>query len=302
MKKIIITGGTGFLGRYLIKNLQDAYTVVVLTRNPHKYKNTDHVFYKGWDEEEVWEEAYAVINLAGENIGAKKWTQKQKERIIASRVITTKTIKKSIEQCQVKPRVWLQASATGYYGIQGDEVYKEDSPKGKGFLAEVCYEWEKPVHELSFPLRKVIVRTGVVLAAHSSLFKQLTKSFEFAIKAIPGRGTNYLPWIYLQDEIQAIRFLLDREECSGIFNLTSPHSSSITEIMNEIGKYKKSIISIHIPKWFLEFLFGKEMTEQIILTNQKVYPERLLQAGFTFTYPIIQKAVFQAMEEIDREE
>lgn len=305
MKKVVITGGTGYLGKHLVNELHKAYKIVILTRNPHKHKNMGNVLYEEWDNlntiEEKLEEAYAIINLAGENIGSKKWTQDQKKKILNSRITAAQTIKKSIELCNNKPKVWIQASATGYYGVQNHTVFDEDSPKGEGsFLSDVCYEWEKPINALDSHIRKLIIRTGVVLSSDSSLVKQLIMSFKFGVKSIPGNGGEYLPWIHIEDEVRAIKFLLSHEECSGIFNLTSPESSSMQQIINEIGKYKNSIISLHIPKFFLKLIFGKEMTEEIILTNQKVYPKKLLDAQFQFKYTNIQEAISQIIQGLNK--
>lgn len=305
MKKVVITGGTGYLGKHLVNELHKAYKIVILTRNPHKYKNMGNVLYEEWDNlntiEEKLEEAYAIINLAGENIGSKKWTQDQKKKILNSRITAAQTIKKSIELCNNKPKVWIQASATGYYGVQNHTVFDEGSPKGEGsFLSDVCYEWEKPINALDSHIRKLIIRTGVVLSLDSSLVKQLIMSFKFGVKSIPGNGGEYLPWIHIEDEVRAIKFLLSHEECSGIFNLTSPESSSMQQIINEIGKYKNSIISLHIPKFFLKLIFGKEMTEEIILTNQKIYPKKLLDAQFQFKYTNIQEAISQIIQGLNK--
>lgn len=298
-KKIVITGGTGLIGSYLVKQLVDInkYDLILLTRNPDKYTNTATVSYVKWNGREtiphILNGVYAIINLIGENIGEKRWSEKQRDLILSSRKDAANAISKSVELCQNKPQVWIQASASGFYGQANVGLLDESSPKGKNsFLADVCEEWEKPIKELqNTTIRKVIIRTGVVLAKNSDLWKQLTMSFTWGVAAIPGSGKQYLPWIHIDDEVGVILFVLDNENCSGVFNLSAPESSTMKDIIGAIKMLKYSFITLKIPRWFLQILFGKDKTNELILTNQHVVPKHLLENNFLFKYPSIKGAV-----------
>ncbi len=290
MQHIVITGATGLIGNSLLKLLSPFYRITALSRNAVRYANSPNIIFHSWDGKETFteilENAYAVINLAGENIGGKRWTPRQKQLIIDSRVNAANAVKNSILQCKSKPEVWIQASATGYYGKNKGATFDEYSPEGEhSFLAGVCAAWEKPTNETDIPgLRKIIIRTGVVFSPQSELWKKLIKPFRFRIAVVPGSGRQYLPWIHIDDEISAIKFLLENKECSGIFNLAAPVPATMSAIVKEIKIYKKPLLTLNIPKILVGTVFGKEMTEEIILTDQRVVPSRLLEYGFHFKY------------------
>lgn len=296
-KQIVITGATGLIGSELVNQLKDNYHLILLTRNPHQYASNKCLEYKYWDGKssiaEIINGCYAIINLVGENIGKKRWSKNQKNLILDSRQNAASSILNSINECNIKPQVWLQASATGYYGQNSNSLFDENSPKGRNsFLADVCESWEKPIKELKDDsVRKVIIRTGVVLATHSDLWKQLTMSFRFGIAATPGSGKQHLPWIHIDDEIEAIVQALQNDSLSGIFNLAAPDTATMKQVVDEIKKYKKSFITVFIPSFFLQILFGKEMTREIVLTDQQVIPKRLLENQFKFKYTNIKDAV-----------
>lgn len=301
-EQIVITGSTGLIGSHLIKKLENKYRLVLLTRNPSRYSNTESTEYVYWDGKspiaQILENSLAVINLIGENIGDKRWTAKQKSLILNSRKDAAIAISYSIKACKAKPKVWIQASATGLYGQESDIIFNESSPKApKSFLADVCEAWEKPITELDAPdVRKVIVRTGVVLAQDSDLWKQLNKSFDLGIAAIAGNGWQHLPWIHIEDEVNAILFTLDNNECDGAFNLVAPFGATMKEVIEAIGSFRRNYISIHIPAWFLRIIFGTDKACELVLTNQHVTPEKLLEKRFLFKYGSIEEAVKDLIE------
>lgn len=295
-QRIIITGGTGLVGSYLTKRLKDKYDLIILTRRPYKYINTATVKYIEWDGKtvipEIIDGSYAVVNLIGENIGKKGWGDHQKKVIMKSRKEPANAISESIKICDNKPAVWIQASATGYYGQETGTVFDENSPKAKNsFLARVCDEWEKPIKLLNDDkIRKVIIRTGVILAPNASLWKQLNMSFNFRVAAIVGNGRQYLPWIHIDDEVNAVISILENN-WTDVFNLVAPQGATMRQIIEAIKTKRKSIVTINIPKWFLYLLFGKEKTDEIVLTDQHIKPQHLLENGFVFKYPSINDAV-----------
>lgn len=298
MKRLIITGGTGYIGSSLINLLKKKYEIIVLTRQPNKYKSDKNLEFKKWDGESLithfLNDAYGVINLIGENIGKGIWTAKQKVKIIDSRFHAAFIIKKSIENCTSKPKVWIQASATGIYGPwNGHDTLYEDAPNSdQSFLADVCEEWERPIKSLTTTdVRKIIIRTGVVLSKESEFMKKFLMSFSFGVATIVGSGENYVPWIHLEDEVNAIRFLLENESCAGVFNLSAPNGVTTARLVDEIKEHKKSFLTIKVPKGILDMVFGREMVAELVLANQKVYPQRLLKEGFKFKYLTIQQAM-----------
>ncbi len=303
MKRVVIAGGTGYIGKALIPLLQKDYELVILTRHPQRFKNQKKLSYKAWDcssliTSEV-DGAYAIINLVGENIGGKRWTEKQKKLILESRILPSEYISQSISKAIIKPKVWIQGSATGFYGPWDFETSLDEySPHAdKNFLAQVCEEWEKPIQNLKCDsLRKVIVRTGVTIAKDSLMMLQFLKSFNFYVGAIVGNGKDYLPWVHTEDEVRAIKYLLEHNSCAGIFNLSAPNSVSTRELIYEIGHYKRALFTIHVPRFALNLLFGRQMTKELILSNQNVYPTRLLEAGFKFKYNNIQQAMEQILK------
>lgn len=296
-KKIVITGATGLIGAHLIKKLEDQYDLILLTRNPNKYTDKQGIKYTYWDGQktipDIINGTYAIINLIGENIGDKRWTESQKRLIVDSRVKAAQAISESIKVCVKSPQIWIQASATGYYGQSKNQVFDESSNKGcNSFLADVCQQWEEPISALELDdIRKVIVRTGVVLAPNSDLWKQLTQSFSFGIAAVVGTGRQILPWIHIEDEVGAIKFVLNNPDCSGCFNLVAPSRTSMREVINEIKSNKKTFLTINVPRWLLSLIFGKERTDELILTNQDVIPKKLFDKNFNFKYENIHQAV-----------
>lgn len=299
MKKVVITGGTGFIGKSLCAVLKSKYEIIVLTRNPEKFKkDKSNITYLSWKKIDelasILNGSYAIINLAGENIGMKRWTRKQKAEIISSRTVMAYSIKEAINQCKRPPMVWIQASAVGIYGQQGDggEYATEESKIDKySFLANVCKDWEQPIRQFNGDIRKLIIRSGVVLSPKSLVLKQILLPFKFGVAVVTGKGENILPWISLNDEVRAIQYLLENEECSGIFNLVAPNSISMNTLVKELRVCKKAFIKLHVPELCLELVFGKQMTSEIILTNQLISPKALLDAGFIFEDAEIDQAL-----------
>ena len=292
MRKIVLTGGTGYIGRHLIDRLKSKYEFIVLTRYPQKYKNTRGVSYYKWDGKQelthYLENSYAVVNLLGENIGLKPWTPKQKRKILSSRINAAEAIRISVESCNKPPKVWVQASATGYYGQIGNTGVISDEgslKKENSFLADVCEKWEAPIQKCGAPIRKVIIRTGVVLSRESMLLKQLLLPFFLGMSVTMGKGVNSLPWISLEDETRAIEFLLDQDYLKGVFNLVSPCDNTMNDLISEIKKYKFTWLSFKIPRGVLELIFGKEKVAEIILTDQRVAPKALMNTVFEFKHP-----------------
>lgn len=292
INRIVIFGGTGYIGRPLVEALKQRYNVLIITRDASRHRVSDHVSYWEWDGKESLsaqlEDSMAVINLAGENIGNKRWSHSQKEIIKQSRISVGEAIQYGVEHCQNPPSVWIQASAVGYYGQQGRSGFyaTEESPKSPkpDFLSDVCQDWEQPISACTSNIRKVIIRSGVVLSPESLVWKQSFMPFKARLAIIPGSGKNYLPWIALDDEVRAIQYLLESKNLTGIFNLVAPQSLQMRELIGLFKKYHQTLITLHIPRILLNLVFGKDMVRELILTNQLVSPQALLDSGFLFKF------------------
>jgi uncharacterized protein (TIGR01777 family) len=296
--KAVITGGTGLIGRALATHLAtDGWEVVVLTRNPARATGLpakaqivqwDGRTARGWGQ--LVDGATAVVNLAGENISAGRWTDKQKQRIRESRLAAGRAIVEAIQQATIKPQLLIQSSAVGFYGDRGAEELDERSAPGRGFLPDLCQEWEQSTTAVeSLGVRRAVIRTGVVLSSTGGALPRLLWPFKFFIGGPLGDGRQWFPWIHLTDEVRAIRFLMETPSGTGIFNLTAPQPVTNAELSRVIGRVLRRPSLVPVPAPVLQLAFG-EMAS-ILLDSQRVIPRRLLELGFTFRFPDITSAL-----------
>ena len=299
-KHVIITGATGFIGKPLCKLLfEDGYEVVALSRNPDKGRETfdNRVNVVKWDGQsaEGWahyaDGALAIVNLAGDNIGAGRWTEEKKQKILQSRLNAGKVVVEAIERVTEKPKVVIQASGISVYGDRGDELCDESTPFGTGFLPEIGRQWEKSTqHVTTFGVRQVIIRSGVVFGGEGGFLARVMLPFRLFVGGHTGKGTQWYSWIHIEDEVRAIRFFLEKEDVKGIFNLISPHPVTSREFSKTLGKILKRPSWFPVPAPMLRLLFG-EMADELILSGQRGVPKRLLDAGFEFQYPELETAL-----------
>jgi uncharacterized protein len=304
---VLITGGTGLIGQALIPALlTDGHKVSVLTRSPAKVQVVlpPEVTAIQWDGRSTDGWAYviegtdAVINLAGENIAgdslytilAHRWTPAQKRRIQTSRVNAGRALVEAIAAADKKPEVLIQSSAVGYYGPQGDELILEQSPGGEDFLAEIVQAWEASTAEVEqLGLRRAIIRTGLVLAPQGGILPIMLLPFRLYSGGPLGSGKQFLPWIHIRDEVDAIRFLLGNTSTQGIYNLSAPNPVSSTEFGSIAGKEIKRPSWLRVPGFILKLALGEKST--LVLDGQRALPQRLLDAGYAFTFPNLDTAL-----------
>jgi hypothetical protein len=295
---VIITGGTGLIGRHLAQDLAaDGHRVSILTRHPEKHQGlSGQIQLIGWDAKttEGWaqlvDEADAVVNLTGAGIADARWTPARKQLIRDSRVDAGQALVAAIRAAQSKPRVLIQASAVGYYGPCGDELITEESPPGKDFLAQVCVQWEAstaPVEDMG--VRRAIIRTGIVLSQQGGALPRMLLPFKLFVGGPLGNGKQYFPWIHIQDEVRAIRFLLELDQASGAYNLTAPNPPTNAEFSRALGKVLGRPAFLPTPALALKILFGEMAT--VLLDGQRAVPERLLQQGFSFRFTEAEEAL-----------
>ncbi len=296
--RIIITGGTGLIGRPLSAALiTDGHEVIVLTRDPNQIKDKpEGVRLEAWDGKssagwgELVDGAGAVINLAGEGIADGRWSAERKKRIRESRVAAGLAVQEAIKRATNKPAVLIQASAVGYYGPTHDEVLTEKSPPGADFLSKVCFDWEaSTVPVVQMGVRRPVLRTGVVLSTAGGAFPKMVLPFKLFAGGPIGSGKQWLPWIHMADEVSAIQFLLTHESATGPFNLAAPNPVTNKTFGQAIGKVLGRPAIAPAPAFAMKALFGEMST--VLLDGQRAVPKRLEELGFTFAFPTVQAAL-----------
>lgn len=297
-KTIVIIGATGLLGRKIVETLQvKGYKPLVATRNPAKAskifgENVDSFSWNGSDVEVLKQNINAcegVVNLAGESI-AKRWTEKSKKQILDSRVNITKAIVDAINSCEEPPEVLIQASAIGYYPNDSFAVMDEQGRMGGGFLARVVKQWEDASINVDNRVRRVIIRTGVVLSPDGGFLKNVLPSIKSFLGGWFGNGEQMISWIHIDDHANAVCFLLDNKMCIGTYNLVSPNPVKLKALLSSVGRILRRPVWLPIPTFILKLMFG-EMAGELLLANQTVSPKKLIDSGFIFSFEDIDSAL-----------
>jgi len=301
--RIIITGGTGLIGTELSKSLAvDGHEVIVLSRNPEGKSLPDGVRAEKWDGKTAvsWghlaDGADAIINLAGENIAGSgilpaRWTKERKARILNSRTDAGNAVVEAVVAAKNKPKLVIQSSGVDYYGNVPDGVVTEDSPPGDdGFLAKVTVPWENSTAAVEQEgVRRVIIRTGVVLNKDEGTLETMLLPFKFFAGGPVGSGKQWLAWIHILDVIRSIRFLLENEEARGPYNLCAPESVQYKEFSKLIGQEMGRPSFVPAPAFGMKLALGE--VADLVLNGRCAQPKRLLDAGFTFEFPDPQSAL-----------
>lgn len=295
MKKILVTGASGFIGTPLMAELsKNGYIPIAFTRLGIELpEGMVPLNPQGLIPPEVLADFYAIINLAGENIG-NRWTAARKTAILSSRLNTTNCIVNSLRQNHridmPVPSILISTSAIGYYGISPSGIQTEDSPAGKDFLADVCQTWEQAAMAAQASgLQVVIFRFGMVLGRDGGALSRMAFPFTWHLGGIIGSGQQYISWIHQKDLLRALQLPLN-SNMQGIYNLTSPNPIKMSQFMNCLGSILHSPCWTKLPAWLAKFL-GGEMAEALLLANQKVRPQRLLEQGFVFDFPELAAAL-----------
>lgn len=285
---IAITGSTGLIGAALGASLRaDGHRVVRVARRA-----------ASGPDEISWDPAAgrldpadlagldAVVHLAGEGIAEKRWTDAQKRRILTSRTEGTGLVARAMAECGADgPRVLVSGSAIGWYGDRGDEVLTEASAAGTGFLADVCRQWEAaadPAREAG--VRVAHARTGIVLDPDGGALAKQLPLFRVGLGGRIGGGHQYMSWIAIEDEVAALRFLVDHD-LEGPVNLTAPNPVTNRDFTEALGAALHRPTIVPVPGFGPKLLFGGELVDELLLASQRVLPDRLEQAGFTFARP-----------------
>ena len=297
--KAVITGATGFIGRALCRLLHKDYEVIALSRDARRAAKSigDVAKIVEWDGRTTgswFKEAngtFAIINLTGENIGSGRWSESKKADILHSRLGSSKAVLEAVKQMDKKPKVVIQASAIGYYGPRQNEQLDENSTPGKGFLAGVCRDVESSVEKIeALGIRCIVIRSGVVLGRDGGAFEKLVKPFRFFLGGHLGSGRQWFSWIHLDDEITAIKFLMENENLKGAFNLTAPKPVNMKDFCKILGKVLHRPAWLNVPAFAARMALG-QMADEMLLSGQKVLPKRLLNTGFDFKYTNVKQAL-----------
>jgi len=282
--KIVIAGGTGFIGEPLVRRLAArGDDVTVLTRNPAKVEigrgvQWDARTQGAWSAEAA--SADVVINLAGENI-AGRWTEEKKKRAVDSRLNATHAIVEALKREPSRTRTLINASAVGIYGNRGDETLDEHSSRGSGFLADLVDRWEAAAREAEPLARLVIVRFGVVLAPDGGALKQMLLPFKLGLGGPLGNGRQWMSWIDREDVLRILEWAISNEHARGVYNATAPDPVRNRELARQLGRALHRPAFLPAPAFALRLLFG-QMADEALLASQRALPVRLASDGFAF--------------------
>lgn len=312
--RVIVTGGTGFIGRVLVPLLLDrGHEVAVPSRNPDRAGRlfAGRVLAQAWDGSDPGPLAElldtapgpsALVNLAGENIAAGRWTRQRRADILVSRLAAGRACSAAVRLAHNTPEVLVQGSAVGYYGVRPSaqgEVLDESAPSGDGFLAEVCRDWEaSSAGAEDAGVRRAVARTGVVLGPGGGALAKMLPPFRAFLGGPPGGGGQWVSWIGLRDQAAALAFLVENPDASGPFNLTAPEPCTMAALCAAVGKALGRPSWLPVPAVLLRLGLGS-MAEETILASQRAIPSRLLALGFGFGYPVLSQVVSLALAGAD---
>jgi len=289
-KNVLITGGTGFIGRYLTgKLLEKGYTVSILTRNSRP--NTDKITYYNWDvtsqkiDETAVQNADYIIHLAGENITEKRWSSKRKEAIIDSRVQSTQLIHDVLQKHNKKLEAFVSASAIGYYGaVDGEGICTEATLPANDFIGKVCQEWEKSVDLITgLGIRTVKIRTGLVLGKNEGILKKLKSFFKRGLGSVLGSGKQYVPWIHIHDLSMMYIEAIENNKMTGPYNATINDSTTNLIFCRALANSYGYLLWLpKTPAFLIRLCFGEMAV--VVLTGRRVSSDKIKKQGFEFQY------------------
>jgi uncharacterized protein (TIGR01777 family) len=298
--RVAITGSTGLIGTALVRSLRaDGHEVVRLVRGTPPMEGSEVAV--PWDPVAGTIDPTnligcdAVVHLAGRSIGAKRWSADEKRELLESRTRSTALLAETLAGLDGGPRTLLSGSAIGWYGDRGDEVLTEESAPGTGFLADLCRQWEAATGPAEAAgLQVAHLRTGLVLSREGGFLSRPALLFKLGLGGRLGSGRQWWSWIAIDDEVRAIRFLLDGD-LTGPINLTGPAPLTNADFTKALGRVLHRPTILPAPAVGLRTLLGRELAGEVILAGQRVLPRRLLDAGFEFSYPEAEPALQAAL-------
>ena len=304
METVLITGGTGMIGKALTQALiERGFHVIILTRNAgNKETSTNNISYAEWDiqkqaiDKEAFAKADYIVHLAGASVAGKRWTDKRKQEIVSSRVDSGKLMADSLKNLPNKVRTVISATAIGWYGPDKDDKkkFREDDPSSNDFLGQTSQQGEAAIEPASFLGKRLVkLRIGIVLSNEGGAYVEFKKPLGFGFATILGNGKQILSWIHIDDLVRAILFAMENEKMEGPYNAVAPNPVTNKEMVLEIAKKTrgKSFIPVHVPVFALKIRLGEMSVE--VLKSATVSSEKLQQAGFIFQYSELNSAILQ---------
>lgn len=294
---VVVTGATGFVGRALVATLLAAgHRVTVVSRDTARARQAfaGRVDAVSWDDAPGFSDAVSradgVVNLAGENLSAGRWTARRKQAILASRTDATGRIVRAIAQADRKPAVLVSASAVGYYGPQTDRICVEADGPADDFLAQVCQVWEKEAAAVTeYGVRLVILRLGLILGADGGALPRMALPFRLFVGGPVGSGRQWMPWVHRDDVVGLIVHALQQPDVHGVLNAVAPEAQTNRTFSRTLGRALGRPCWLPVPAFLLQLAFG-EMSS-LLLTGQRVAPEATLASGYTFRFPNLEPAL-----------
>lgn len=305
MKTILITGGSGLVGRALSQLLiSKGYKVVWLSRERFVKAEIPRYswdYNKGTIDEDALLQADIIVHLAGSNLGEGAWTRKKKQEIVESRVKTAQLILNTLKRLNKKPDAFISASAVGYYGKQtSDTVFDENTPSGKhDFLSRTCRKWESAAHQFyqQLGVRVVCFRTGLVLAPNSEAMRRMLLPARYGLAAPLGDGSQFLSWIHIDDLCSMYLKAVEDTSMQGIYNAVAPSYTTNAQFMRALAKsIQKPFFFPKIPAFILRLVLGE--AADMMLSGSRVSAQKILDSGFEFNHPEIYEAMTAVVSEM----
>lgn len=314
METVLITGGTGMIGKALAQALiERGCEVIILTRKipdtrsgmGDGSRNPDpesRISYAEWDIEKQTIDKNAIakadhiVHLAGASVAEKRWNDKRKQEIVSSRVDSGKLIVESLKTITNKVKTVITASGIGWYGPDKNDgkEFREEDPSSNDFLGKTCKQWEAAIEPVSFLGKRLVkLRTGIVLSNEGGAYPEFRKPLKFGTATILGNGKQVVSWIHIDDQVRMILFAIENEKMNGSYNAVAPNPVTNKELVLEIAKKERgnSFIPIHVPTFALKIRLGEMSIE--VLKSATVSSEKIQKAGFIFQYPDLESAILQ---------
>ena len=297
--KVLIAGGSGFVGQALAKQLQSSgYAISILTRTPAKTQaKLPFAQVLSWEQLAANHQADfdAVVNLAGASIAGGRWTTSKKEHLTSSRIQSTQALVSFCQNAVSPPGVFINASAIGFYGSHGNAVITEETQPKPCFSHQLCHEWEQTLTPLkeTTSIRLCIARFGVVLASKGGAFGQMALPFKAKVALQNGDGQQWFSWVALQDALNALQWMLENELACDVYNVTSPEPVKNAEFTKHLAHKYETKITFKVPAKLLQLAQG-EMADELILASQRVVPDQLVEEGFRFQHVMLDELLASA--------
>lgn len=301
--RVLVTGATGLIGRSLCRSLaDDGHSIVALSRSARKPEGLAITEAYEWDPqagappEAAMKGIDAVINLAGEPLDAHRWSDEQKKVIRDSRVVTTRNLVAGLRSIEPRPAVFVSGSAVGFYGDRGDEQLEETSPPGRGFMCDVCREWEEEAERArDSGIRVVQIRTGVVLSVEGGALRKMLAPFKLGVGGRLGDGKQWFPWIHIEDIVGIFRHTISTSSLIGPVNGAAPEAVTNAEFTRELARALHRPAFLPVPEAALRVLMG-EMSD-VLLASQRVVPTAALASGYEFRHPSLKPALADLLKQ-----